>query len=242
MNSEIFDTTVWPCHTPDLFWALSDTLDNIGRLVEATDDQLQYQMDDQNLPVGRQGLGKCEALRDFRIDLDLFPTSVARKIRSATLSFGSKALETVMRQDRMDLGEVLRFTMFTGSHILPNFVIDEPVSVSLECDFLTDHERSMLPRQAVRATGLLCTIRTTSKAFFVAASRKAILTWDGAQSHVVHTPDEPEVRLPQARRSSGVDLAKDLVVYDDNATPESLWKALQPTRPQEDRYFSNEDD
>lgn len=229
MADDIFEKSIWPCSTPDLFWALSDILDDIAQLSELQDDVVEYHVQDRDLPAGRLGLAKMEALRDLRLDLSQWPSSLARKVKSATLSLGSKALEVVRRRDRTDLGEVLRFTIFTGPHILPLFVVDEPLTVRVDCDFLSDVERTAVPRQVCRATGLLCTIKSTNKPFFVAASSNAILTWDGTQSHVMHTSSarsshaddsDDDVILPS-------DSQRDLEVHRDDSTMESLWHSLQ---------------
>jgi len=67
----VFDKSIWPCNTPDLFWALSEDLEDVAKLCLIEDDSIEYVISRKNLE-GRY-FSYFNALRDISLDLKKFP-------------------------------------------------------------------------------------------------------------------------------------------------------------------------
>ena len=233
-----FDKSIWPCYTPDLFWALSDDITRCGILKVVEDDAVEYEIQTRDLPDGRIGLWRFNALRNISVDLSAWPQKLRAKIQTATLCLGDKALEEVIRgPHNPEEDDSIQFTMFTGDSILPLFVVDEdPLLVRLIFrPALTDNERLLVPSKAIDASGLLVKI-TDKKPFFVAGCSDSILTWDGAQSRVIskHLIDKQDtVSTMSAETESDTEkvlidpIARWKAVNNDESTFEDMWSGLQ---------------
>jgi hypothetical protein len=120
--------------------------------------------------------------------------------------------------------------MFSNTSILPLFVIDDD-SLSISIQFkasLSPELRAQISRKAIHATGLLVKIKEKQKAFFVAGSKDAVLTWDGHQNHVYSKACKPNSFMSDAFDTP--DLLKDArdeIVKNDNSTYLDLWNVLQ---------------
>lgn len=243
LNSDVFDTSVWPCATPDLFWALTDVVDDIGELHSVDEDTIVYDINTAQLPAGRVGLQTFSALRRLRMSFIDWPEALVGKLETATLALGSKPLERLTIEEDSDI----EFSMFQGTAILPLFVVDEPLQVVLQTKFLSDMDRLNVPQRAVKADGLLCRVKSQTTPFFVATSKSALLTWDGVQSrvksHIVEsfvvprpkamygfTAGEPhdlrQVREVREVRDDDRTEAQDLAVMCPDSTFEDLHRAL----------------
>ena len=165
-----YDTSSWPCQTPDLYWALSDDLRNIGRRTFVDEDFAEYEIDINDLPDGRRALWKINALRNINV-LGLDDTAV-----KASLVLGSSTLQTI------DLDETTEFSMFTKDQLLPLFILDDPLVVRIEFRGLRDIQS--VPRKLVDADGLLIRVTDKKMPFFVGASKDSILTYDGFKANV----------------------------------------------------------
>lgn len=229
MDSEIYDKSVWPCNTPDLHWALSDTIEKLGRLVlvDPTNDAADYEIDCDNLPDGEKGLWKFNALRDLSVDLSEWPKALRHVVSGATLCLGSKALETALPSGRR-----IDFLMFTGTSILPLFVVDNTLTVRIHFKPSTPLDNVSLPRHSLRAQGLLCRIKNKGRPFFVAGSSGSILTWDGSKSTVNQSASE---RSRSPSREVGPDYirrAQHWNIINSNVTTFSdMWAALPLDTP-----------
>jgi len=249
LNQMPFDKSIWPCYTPDLFWALSDDITRCGILKVAEDDAVEYEIQIRDLPDGRNGLWRFNALRNITIDLQAWPQKLRAKIQSATLCLGDKALEEVIRgPHNPDDDGNLQFTMFTKDSILPFFVIDDD-SLLVRLIFrpaLTDNERLQVPSKAVDASGLLVKI-TDKKPFFVAGCSDSILTWDGAQSRVIskHLIDKQDDTISTMSAESETEIqlvdpmARWKVVNNDESTFEDMWSGLQTAQDIETGRIEN---
>lgn len=230
--NEIFDTSVWPYATPDLFWALSDTVHDAFVVQDMTSDTIEYDLPLHDLNRGAKGLQSFTAVRNIRLDLSEWPLFLSKKIRSATLCWGSKALQTI-DHDPEDPDEVLRFDIFQGRHILPIFVADEGLGLSIETEPLDDDsEKIHVPAACARLDGLVATVRQTNVPFLVAATNECILTWDGVQSRLLHKASSSDSSVSLRASLSGQlasdrELAQDLVVHDKSSTIEDLWNSLR---------------
>jgi hypothetical protein len=143
----------------------------------------------EQLPEGREGLWNFNALRHIKVGLDDWPEVIQKKAVSATLSLGHKALEEIKLADAPDT-----FTMFSGENILPLYVVQEPLVVTVHFrPALTENEMHLLPMSSIRAQGLMVNIKNEDKAFFVAASKLTALTWDGQCAHVNSATDSKDV-------------------------------------------------
>lgn len=251
-----FDKSVWPCYTPDLFWALSDNITRCAVLKSTEDDAVEYEIQTNNLPDGRIGLWRFNALRNISIDIDAWPKKLRTKIQSATLCLGDKALEEVVRgPHNSDDIESLKFTMFTNDSILPLFVIDnDPLIVRiLFRPALTNNEILQVPSKAIDASGLLVKIKSKGP-FFVAGCSDSILTWDGAQSRVIskHLIDKEDTDSYTTSEDDSTEnrtlidpIARWNVVNSDTSNFEELWKGLQTdadmidTRPVDPNFTSD---
>jgi len=232
----VFDKSLWPCFTPDLFWALSDPITKCGEVKLVEDDVVEYEIQTSNLPDGKIGLWRFNALRDIKITLAQWPSKLRSKIQSATLCLGDKALEEIIcgPHSSYDDGEDIKFTMFSKESILPLFVVDED-SLSVRIMFrpaLTDNERLQVPSKSVDALGLLVRVQDTKKAFFVAGCSDSILSWDGQQSrvvskHLIEKCDSDEMSENSEEGHFLDPIARWNVVNSDNATFEDMWSSLQ---------------
>jgi hypothetical protein len=181
--------SIWPCYTPDLFWALSDKIKKIATRTSLEEDYVEYEIQTEQLPEGREGLWNFNALRHIKVGLDDWPEVIQKKAVSATLSLGHKALEEIKLADAPDT-----FTMFSGENILPLYVVQEPLVVTVHFrPALTENEMHLLPMSSIRAQGLMVNIKNEDKAFFVAASKLTALTWDGQCAHVNSATDSKDV-------------------------------------------------
>jgi hypothetical protein len=187
IDSDIVDTSIWPCFTPGMHWALSDEVRRIGRLcsVDSDNDTVEYEINVDRLPDGETGLWHFNALRNISVGLDDWPSNIRRLVVGSTLCLGPKALQTV---DHTEKHADIEFDMFTGDSILPLFVVDEAI-LTLRVHFrsLNSSVTNCLPKYAGTAQGLLCKFKCRDRAFFVAGSRQSVLSWDGHQSHVFQT-------------------------------------------------------
>ena len=212
----IYDKSLWPCFTSDMFWALSDDLQNIGRRGHVEDDTAEYDIDLGDLPTGETALWRVNALRDIRVYMEDWPVALRAKVKSATLCIGSKAVETVEYE-----GRDIVFKIFSGESFLPLFIMDSD-SLTVRIVF-SDLGEDDVPRHALHAEGLLVRIKDKSKPFFVAAVKAATITWDGSQLHV-----------NQSAGSTG-EYSEDLgarrwtAVHSDASAYDNLWSALPLT-------------
>lgn len=173
--SGIFDKSHWPCHTEDLFWALSDSLENVGRLTNFDDESCEYVVDTSELPAGKYALWNFNALRNIRLGSD-FPDLLSKKLVSMTLCLGPKALESTSD---------FSFAMFQNETILPFHILnDELLTVRLIFRSLNENDRQLMPRHAIKMEGLLVRILDPTRPFFVGASKDVVLTWDGVKHRV----------------------------------------------------------
>ena len=253
MSDKIFDKSLWPCFTPDLFWALSDNISKCAIVKSIEEDFVEYDIQTSDLPDGKAGLWRFNALRDIRVSLDNWPSKLRSKIHSATLCLGDKALEEVIRTPHNAYEyEDLKFSMFTDDSILPLFVVDDN-SLTVRLMFrpsLTDNERLLVPTKAIDACGLLVKIKDQKRPFFVAGCSDSILSWDGQQSRIVskhliraETFDTDSESSESA--SSGefrsefpplIDsAARWKVINNDSATFEDMWSSLQTENKSDDR-------
>jgi hypothetical protein len=171
----VYDKSHWPCHTEDLFWALSDSLENVGRLTNFDDESCEYIVDCSELPQGKYALWNFNALRNIRLGSD-FPEILSRKLVSMTLCLGQKALENTTESS---------FSMFQNETILPLHILnDDVLTVRLMFRSLNENDRQLMPRHAIKVEGLLVRILDRSRPFFVAASKDVVLTWDGRKHRI----------------------------------------------------------
>jgi hypothetical protein len=194
IDSDVIDTTIWPCFTPGMHWALSDDVRKIGSLssVNTDNDTVEYEINVDNLPDGETGLWHFNALRNFAVGLDHWPSHISDQVTGATLCLGPMALQTVQRTEDDD---DIVFSMFSGDSILPLFVVDDSV-LTLRVHFKSLDDNHCLPKYAGIAQGLLCKFKNRKRPFFVAASTQSVLSWDGYQSHVFQTASVEAPAVP----------------------------------------------
>lgn len=226
MTDEIYDKSIWPCHTPGMHWALSDAVYDIGTAAIVEDDAVEYEIDLENFPYGDESIFRFNALRAIRVRLSAWPSNIRSKVRAATLCIGGKAMETVTRQGDEDI----EFSMFQGNTILPFFVVDDDIlTVRVEFSGGSDDLRNWIPRRGLAAEGILVRLKDKTRPFFVAGGADAILTWDGVQHHIFQTASVPDRKglLESLRRSTPtVKFAnesheKDLFCEEEAPTPQS---------------------
>jgi hypothetical protein len=226
-----YDTSSWPCQTPDLFWALSDDLHNIGKRRFMDEDFVEYEIDVDELPDGRRALWKLNALRNINVCLPGFEDTAVK----ASLCIGSSTLQTI------DLYSTTEFSMFTKDHILPLYILDEPLIVRIEFRGLKD--TCEIPRKCIEAEGLLVRIKDKKMPFFVAASSESILTYDGFKTNVKSRISSELLALQQSddeEKQTGRDIfeASDEsegevsasrwnAVNNDDSKIDDLWRALK---------------
>jgi hypothetical protein len=227
-----YDTTSWPCQTPDIYWALSDDLRNIGRRTFVDEDFAEYEIDINDLPDGRRALWKINALRNINV------LGLDDKAVKASLVLGSSTLQTI------DLDETTQFSMFTKDQLLPLFILDEPLVVRVEFRGLRDIHT--VPRKLVDADGLLVRITDKKMPFFVSASKDSILTYDGFKTNVKSrvssdlmplesSEDEewqdnsnyPKFRADVHEEDGEILESRWQCVNNDACTTEDLWRALK---------------
>lgn len=226
IDTDVFDTSIWPCFTPGMHWALSDEIKRIGKLcsVDSDNDTVEYEINVDRLPDGETGLWHFNALRNISVGLDDWPSHIKRLVVGATLCLGPKALQST---DYTEKHADIDFDMFSGDSVLPLFVVDEAM-LTLRVHFksLSSSVTSCLPKYAGTAQGLLCRFKSKDRAFFVAGSNQSVLSWDGHQSHVFQTAsmerrsescDDESVSLTEEQKS---------VVRNENSTYNDLISAL----------------
>jgi hypothetical protein len=176
----VYDKSVWPLYTPDLFWALTDPIEDIACLSNVDDTFAEYEIDTSDLPEGLQGLWNANALRNIKISLDSFPRLLRKKLVSGSLCLGNVTLE----HQKAD-GQDITFKMFTGQNILPLFVVkNEKLVVRIQFTNIELDERSLVPYKCVQADSLLVRIKNVREAFFVAACKDSLVTWTGSKCSV----------------------------------------------------------
>ena len=185
----VIDKSAWPCFTPGMHWALSDRIFDIGAMcnVDLDNDCIEYEIDVDDLPNGEDALYHFNAMVNIVVRLSDWPKQLAVKADTATLCVGLKALEQVS----FSSDGKATFTMFTGSSILPLFVLgDDKLTVRVHFKGLSHDEACIAPQHTVDATGLLVRFKSKTTAFFVAACPTAVLTYDGQQWRVLqHASD-----------------------------------------------------
>ena len=219
---EIYDKSIWPCHCPELFWALNDPISEIAKLEMYDEDVAVYKIDINDLPDGKN-LWRFNALRNIEINDDSWPRDIYNKIQFATLCLGEKPLQTV-KNDR----EPMVFDMFS-TKILPLFVLDHELTVRIHFrPSLDDKELYRIPRSTISADGLLVRINNKKKAFFISASKESTFTWDGENSRVVscYTECEREEKTQSENESSEN-------ITNDRSTYEDLWNLTKLKQEQE---------
>jgi hypothetical protein len=246
-SSDIFDKTLWPCFTPGLHWALSDSILNISALSSMDDDSVEYSIDTQNLPDGEHGLWHFNAIRDITFNINDWPLKLKTQIESVTLCLGSQALQTLkLAKD----AENTTFTMFSEDFILPLFVVDDDdIKISIQFkDSLEPQDRFMMPKRCLNATGLLVRIKERTKPFFVAGSKESVLTWDGHQSRVFSSAIKRPFDFSSSNQFDATDGAigandgtdgtiggpNQFDVNNEDSTFHELWKALELNRNRPD--------
>jgi hypothetical protein len=222
IDTEIVDTTLWPCFTPGLHWALSDEVRKIGSLSSVDCDAAEYEINVEELPDGEEGLWRFNALRNISVGLCLWPSFLSKQVTGATLCLGSKALQSVCKNEDDDIV----FNMFSGDSILPLFVVDDSV-LTLRIQFRQDPRDLNLPQYAGLAQGLLCKFKNRKKPFFVAGSSDSVLSWDGFQSHIFQTASMASgLASTLASRSSVLTETQKRVVDNENSTFSDLINSL----------------
>jgi hypothetical protein len=224
-----YETSSWPCQTPDLFWALSDDLRNIGKRTFLDEDFAEYEINVDELPDGRHALWKINALRNINV-IGLDDSAV-----KASLVLGSSVLQTI------DLDQTTEFSMFTKDQILPLYILDDPLVVRIE--FRNQTQRNV-PRKLVDAEGLLIRVKDKKMPFFVGASSDSILTYDGFKADVKsrisselapladsdddHCVKRKKPVFEDSDAESGEILASKWdCVHDDQSSMPDLWNALK---------------
>jgi hypothetical protein len=158
----VVDTSIWPCATVGLSWALSETFVDIFTLKEQDDDKVIYSLDMDEFPEGRY-IKKFRGLRDIHVD---FPSA-----KYVELCLNGTLIE---RQEASEDSTRMHFTSFQDSFILPFFVTD-----SLEIHvYLTDD--AFLPRTVGSLEALLFEYKN-SKPFCISSPKaQSIITYDGS--------------------------------------------------------------
>jgi hypothetical protein len=225
-----YETSSWPCQTPDLFWALSDDLRNIGKRVFLDEDFAEYEIDTDEMPDGRHALWKINALRNINV-IGLDDSAV-----KASLVLGSSVLQTI------DLDQTTEFSMFTKDHILPLYILDDPLVVRIE--FRNQTDQRSVPRKLIDAEGLLVKIKDKKMPFFVSASSDSIMTYDGfktsvksrVESELAPLADSDEEHCVRRKKpvfeDSDVESGEVLAskwdcVHNDTSSMPDLWNALK---------------
>jgi hypothetical protein len=213
----VYDKSVWPLFTPDLFWALSDPIEDIASLGKIDSNFAEYEIDISDLPEGQQALWNANALRNIKVSLDSFPRVLRKKLVSASLCIGNSSIETLDANS-----DCIEFTIFSGSNILPLFVVkNEKLLIRIQFSEIEDDERSLMPYKCIEADSLLVRIKNTREAFFVGACKDSIVTWTGTRCSVrsnLVDADESPYGPPKIDRAR-VDL-NDIKGFSD------LWRAL----------------
>lgn len=202
MSSEdIFDKSRWPLQTPDLFWALTDELQDIGTLETHDENFAEYVIDSEDLPEGSLALNSVNAIRNINVNVLDFPKPLQVKLKAFALCLDSYTLEFLA----VDRGSGQRqFTMFSKQNILPLFALDShKLIVRVFFEDLDKSESALLPFKCVSCDGLLVRIKSTSKPFFLGASSQCIVSWTGSKCKVTtgseSTPRNfSEVKVPNA--------------------------------------------
>lgn len=180
MSSDgVFDKSKWPLQTPDIYWALSDGLENIGQLGAHDENFAEYEIDANELPDGSLALHNINAIRNISIDLLCFPRPLRHKLKAAALCLGRHTLEYIKLED-----STTKFNFFSGENICPLFILDDLALVVRLFFSELDSASTLLPYKCIDADGLLVRLKNTRKSFFVGASNQSILTWNGKECHI----------------------------------------------------------
>ena len=204
LGSIIDQTSAWPCFTPGMHWALSDNVFEIGRLkrFDLNNDCIEYEIDLDDLPLGDTALHKFNAIRNFVVYASDMPKPLAAKAAAASMCIGSKAVEQVPFGPT---GKAV-FTLFSGSSILPLFVMeDQTLTIRIHFKDLTEADSVLAPRDAVDAQGLLVKIKRTDRPFFVAGCDTAVVTYDGCSVNVIQNAsgfDPDDAQGHETRRTT----------------------------------------
>lgn len=178
----IYDKSKWPLQTSDMFWALSDVIEDIAQLEHKDDSFAEYIIDLEDLPEASLALWNLNALRHVRLSLNSFPGSIRSKLKAASLHIGSKAIERITIKPSSDSAN---FSIFSGEHVLPLFIMkNEKMSVRIEFNGLSEDDQNKVPYKCIDADALLVRIKTMKNSFFVAACAQSIITYDGTEVHV----------------------------------------------------------
>lgn len=215
-----YEKSIWPCFTPDMFWALSDEVRDIGRCKRGVGQTFEYDIDYDELPNGELGLWRFNGLRDIVVAIEEWPYEIRHLVKSATLCLDDKALETVTTK-----GENIQFTIFSKESILPIALLkSELLTVSI----LFEDAGTMPPRHAIHATGLFMQSKDRSmpKPFFIAGIQGAVVSWNGSEIVVNQSAGGDRTQ----RESVEPEPISDDMTYD------ALWKMLPlPQRDTERR-------
>ena len=180
MTKSIYDKTRWPLQTPDLFWALSDNLEDIGSLRSCDDNFADYEID-TSFTSECNILNHINALRNITLKMSCFLPVLRKCIRYVSLCLGSQTLQCVQKNDDCDI----TFTMFTGENLLPLFILkEEKLTVRIEFEYLDSNKKALIPYKCIDANGLLVRIKTMRKEFFVGACNQSILVWNGKECKI----------------------------------------------------------
>lgn len=199
MSSEdIYDKSRWPLQTPDLFWALTDTLEDIGSLETHDENFAEYVIDSEDLPEGSLALNSVNAIRNIKVNILDFPKPLQLKIKAFALCLDSNTLEFLP----VDRGAIYsEFSMFSKQNILPLFALDaHKLLVRVFFEDLDSDESALLPYKCVNCDGLLVRIKSTSKPFFLGASSQCIVSWTGSQCKVISSGCPDNESTPKQER------------------------------------------
>ena len=187
MNHEIFEMGQWPCATVGLHWALQDYVKYIATLINIeSPTRAVYEINVEDLPHGETALHTFNALRNIEIVQRDFACDL-NYVKRASLYLDSTLIDSV--DLTLDTQEAV-LPLFSDQCILPFFIVDNQ-TLCVKLDFERPIELQTLPKRCLRAQGLLVTIKTKQRPFFVGASNVALLSWDSEKLSVVSKSPRP---------------------------------------------------
>lgn len=197
----VVDTASWPCSSPVAFWALEDTIEDIGMFLDYDVDArtAEYEIQVNDLPRGRV-LREFTGLRNIEVDLSKLPA----KVTAVSLVIGC---DTVDRVNVPDGSKKVVLPMFTDRYVLPLFVVGHDI---LRVRLHISGRVKGMPRHAINAVGLYFKVKRQDQRFAVATG-PTTLTWDGQKLNVMRARAKAQSVL------SG-DSAKWPVSDDDSST------------------------
>ena len=190
MSRSIFETDIWPCMCPDMFWALEDSIEHVATLVHNDSDSIEYSIDTRGLPHGKTVLHTFTGLRDITIHFSEWSTNIAQKITQATLILQDRAIQTVEKKKYED---TLTFSIFSHDHFLPLFAIDKPLLIRIELiQDMTPMEQMDLPRTIGHCKGLFFRVKEYTRPMFIAGCPQSVLTWNGSSLMILQKASEDQ--------------------------------------------------